>query len=265
MEFFCHPGQSLQWYQYWRDRRYNWYIKLGISTSNLILREHAAEELAHYSVGTADLEYAFPFLEAGSYGELEGVAHRGDFDLRSHAEGKLCKQDGKLVVELGPDGKPKYVGSGKDLSYFDDQTRERFVPHVIEPAAGCDRATLAFLCEAYHEDEQPDDKGVMQSRVILKLHPRLAPIKVAIFPLIKKDGMPEKAAEIYREFKRAGIAAEYDRYRRMDEIGTPYCITIDSETISADTVTIRDRDTLEQERIPVKNIVEHVQTRMKSR
>ena len=272
MEFFCHPGQSLQWYRYWRDRRYQWYIKHGISTSNLILREHAAEELAHYSVGTADLEYAFPFLEAGSYGELEGVAHRGDFDLRSHSEGKLCKQDGKLVVELGPDGKPRYVGSGKDLSYFDDQSRERFIPHVIEPAAGCDRATLAFLCEAYHEDQQPDEKGVMQSRVILKLHPKLAPIKVAVFPLIKKDGMPEKAAEIYRAFKQAGIAVEYDqqaaigrRYRRMDEIGTPYCITVDSDTMSAETVTIRDRDTLEQIRVPVKEIVDHVQQRMKSR
>ena len=274
MEFFCHPTQSFAWYQYWRDRRYNWYINHGISTSNLILREHAKEELAHYSVGTADLEYAFPFLEAGSFGELEGVAHRGDFDLRSHSEGKLCKQDGQLVVETGPDGKPKYVGSGRDLSYFDEQARERYLPHVIEPAAGCDRATLAFLCESYHEDQQPDDKGVMQERLVLKFHPKLAPVKVAVFPLTKKDGQPDKAAEIYRAFKKAGIAVEYDqqaaigrRYRRMDEIGTPFCITVDGDTMAGeagkrDTVTIRDRDTLEQVRVPISEIVEHVRGRL---
>ncbi|MDZ4688975.1 MAG: glycine--tRNA ligase [Planctomycetaceae bacterium] len=270
MEFFCHPSQSLAWYQYWRDRRYNWYINLGIPKEHLILREHAKDELSHYSVGTADVEYAFPFLGAGEYGELEGVAHRGDFDLRSHMEGKLCKQDGQLVVEQGPDGKPKYQGSGKDLSYFNDQTRERFVPHVIEPAAGCDRATLAFLCEAYHEDQQPDEKGAMQERVMLKLHPRLAPIKVAVFPLIKKDGMPEKATAIYRDFKRAGIAVAYDqqaaigrRYRRMDEIGTPFCVTVDGETLTADTVTIRNRDTLQQDRVPVKELVNYVQERLR--
>ncbi|MBA4031724.1 MAG: glycine--tRNA ligase [Planctomyces sp.] len=265
MEFFCHPKDSLAWYTYWRDRRYKWYTDLGISPENLILREHTQEELAHYSVGTADVEYAFPFLDAGEYGELEGVAHRGDFDLRSHSQGKLRKDGTELVVEQGADGKPKYAGSGKDLSYFDDQTRERFLPHVIEPAAGCDRATLAFLCEAYHEDKQPDEKGEMQERVMLKLHPRLAPVKVAVFPLIKKDGMPEKAAEIYREFKRAGIAVAYDqqaaigrRYRRMDEIGTPYCITVDGDTMSADTVTIRNRDTLEQIRLPMKEVVDHI-------
>lgn len=270
MEFFCHPSQSLEWYQYWRDRRYNWYVNLGIPKDRLILREHAKDELSHYSVGTADVEYAFPFLGEGEYGELEGIAHRGDFDLRSHMEGKLIKQDGKLAVELGPDGKPKYQGSGKDLSYFDDQTRERYVPHVIEPAAGCDRATLAFLCEAYHEDQQPDEKGAMQERVVLKLHPKLAPIKVAVFPLIKKDGMPEKATEIYREFKRAGIAVAYDqqaaigrRYRRMDEIGTPFCVTVDGETLSADTVTIRDRDTLQQHRVPVKELVGYVQEKLR--
>lgn len=270
MEFFCHPSQSLDWYRYWRDRRYNWYLRHGISSTNLILREHAADELSHYSVGTADVEYAFPFLGNGEYGELEGIAHRGDFDLRSHTEGKLCKENGQLVVEKGADGKPKYPGSGKDLTYFNDQTRERFTPHVIEPAAGCDRATLAFLCEAYHEDEAPDDKGEMQTRVMLKLHPKLAPVKVAVFPLIKKDGMPEKAATIYRAFKEAGIAAAFDqqaaigrRYRRMDEIGTPFCVTIDGETLTADTVTVRDRDTLRQERIAVKELVEHVRGRLR--
>jgi len=270
MEFFCHPNESRAWYQYWRDRRYKWYTDLGISKENLILRDHTADELSHYSVGTADVEYAFPFLDAGTYGELEGIAHRGDFDLRSHQEGKLVRRGDELVVETGGDGNPKYRGSGKDLSYFDDQSRERFVPHVIEPAAGADRATLAFLCEAYTEDEQPDEKGEMQKRVLLRFHPRLAPIKAAVFPLIKKDGMPEKALEIYRSLKEAGIASYYDqqgaigrRYRRQDEIGTPFCITIDGETASNGTVTIRDRDSLAQDRVPVKEIVATVQQRLK--
>ena len=153
---------------------------------------------------------------------------------------------------------------------FDDQARERFVPHVIEPAAGADRTALAFLCEAYHEDEQPDEKGEMQKRVLLKLHPRLAPVKAAIFPLIKKDGMPERALEIYRDLKSAGVASYFDqqgaigrRYRRQDEIGTPYCITIDGETATHDSVTIRDRDSLTQERIGVKEIVSYVQERLR--
>jgi glycyl-tRNA synthetase len=271
MEFFCHPYESPKWYAYWRDRRYKWYLDLGIRRENLILREHLPAELAHYSVGTADVEYAFPFLEAGQYGELEGIAHRGDFDLRSHMEGKFVKDaSGCLVVEQGPDGQPKYRGSGKDLSYFDDQTRERFVPHVVEPAAGADRATLAFLCEAYVEDKQPDEKGELQERVVLRLHPRLAPIKAAVFPLIKKEGMPEQAAAIYRELKEAGIAAYYDqqaaigrRYRRQDEIGTPFCLTVDGETAQDGCVTIRDRDTLVQERIPVAKIVDEIRARLR--
>lgn len=270
MEFFCHPSESQAWYQYWRDRRYQWYIKHGIGTERLILRDHTQEELAHYSVGTADIEYAFPFCEPGTYGELEGVAHRGDFDLRSHMEGKLKATPEGLVVETLPDGTPKYRGSGKDLVYFDDQTRERFLPHVIEPAAGADRATLAFLCEAYHEDEQPDEKGEMQTRVVLKLHPRLAPIKVALFPLIKKQGMPELAADLYREFKGAGIAATFDqqaaigrRYRRQDEIGTPWCVTVDGQTLEDKTVTIRDRDSLEQIRIPMAELVGEIQRRIR--
>jgi glycyl-tRNA synthetase len=271
MEFFCHPKESFEWYTYWRDRRYNWYIKLGISKDNLILREHSQDELAHYSVGTADLEYAFPFLDEGKYGELEGVAHRGDFDLRSHMEGKLVKNsEGQLVPELTAEGQPKYRGSGKDLNYFDDQTRERFVPHVIEPAAGCDRATLAFLCEAYFEDQQPDEDGKMQERVMMKLHPKLAPVKAAIFPLIKKDGMPEKANELYMQFKEAGISAQFDqqaaigrRYRRQDEIGTPFCITIDGDTMSNGTVTIRDRDTLKQDRLPMNEVLDEVLRRMR--
>jgi glycyl-tRNA synthetase len=271
MEFFCHPDESRQWYEYWRNRRFNWYVNLGITSDNLILRDHADDELSHYSVGTADVEYAFPFLEDGEYGELEGIAHRGDFDLRSHMEGKLVRKGEELVVETDADGKPKYRGSGKDLRYFNDQTRERFVPHVIEPAAGADRATLAFLCEAYHEDEQPDDKGKMQSRVLLKLHPRIAPIKAAVFPLIKKEGMPEKATEIYRDLKAAGIASTYDqqgaigrRYRRQDEIGTPFCITVDGDTATDECVTIRDRDSLAQDRIAVKEVVDWIQAKLRA-
>jgi glycyl-tRNA synthetase len=270
MEFFCHPVESRQWYQYWRDRRHQWYVRLGIASDNLRLRDHGADELSHYSVGTADIEYAFPILESGDYGELEGVAHRGDFDLRSHMEGKLTRQGDCLVVELDAEGKPKYAGSGKDLSYFDDESKDRFVPHVIEPAAGADRATLAFLCEAYHEDEQPDDKGEPQKRVYLKFHPKLAPVKVAVFPLIKKEGMPEKGAEIYRALKAAGIACTYSersaigrRYRQQDEIGTPFCITVDGDTMKDGTVTIRDRDTLQQDRVPASKVVDEIQRRMR--
>ncbi len=271
MEFFCHPGESRQWYEYWRNRRFAWYQKLGIASGNLILRDHAQDELSHYSVGTADVEYAFPFLGPGEYGELEGIAHRGDFDLRSHMEGKLCKGPDGLELEKTADGSPKYKGSGKDLSYFDDQTREKFIPHVIEPAAGADRATLAFLCEAYNEDHQPDDKGEMQSRVYLKFHPKLAPVKVAVFPLIKKEGMPEKGLEIYRELKQAGIAAVFaqqaaigKRYRRQDEIGTPWCITVDGDTMTAGTVTLRDRDSLEQIRLPVSGVVDEIARRLRT-
>ncbi|MFV0443573.1 MAG: glycine--tRNA ligase [Planctomycetaceae bacterium] len=272
IEFFCPPEQSSDWYQYWRNRRFQWYTDLGIRSDKLQLREHEKSELAHYSCGTADIEYAFPFLDAGEYGELEGVAHRGDFDLRSHMEGKLKNENGQLVVETGPDGQPKHRGSGKDLTYFDDQTRARYIPHVIEPSAGADRGTLAFLCEAYFEDEAPDDKGQMQSRVVMRFHPRLAPIKAAVFPLVKKDGQPEKAREIYHALRQAGIAVAYDeqaaigkRYRRQDEIGTPWCITVDNDTLADGTVTIRDRDSLEQTRLPAKDVVDEIARRLRGK
>jgi len=255
IEFFCHPSTSRAWYQYWRDRRYRWYVELGLAGERLRLRDHEAAELSHYSCGTADIEYAFPFLPPGEFGELEGIAHRGDFDLRSHMEGKLVRQGDGLVVELDAEGKPKYRGSGKDLTYFDDQTKERYVPHVIEPSAGADRATLAFLCEAYREDTAPDEHGVPTARVFMKFHPRLAPVKAAVFPLVKKDGMPEIAREIYAALK-PHVNVFYDekgavgrRYRRQDEIGTPFCITVDGQTLSDGTVTIRDRDTLKQWRV----------------
>jgi len=261
IEFFCKPAESRQWYTYWRDRRFAWYTSLGMKSETLRLRDHAQKELSHYSCGTADIEYAFPFLEAGDFGELEGVAHRGDFDLRSHMEGKLVKDaHGCLVVDLGPDGKPRWAGSGRDLSYFDDEAKERFVPHVIEPSAGADRGTLAFLCEAYTEDAIPDEKGVPQPRVVMKLHPRLAPVKAAIFPLVKRDGMPDIAADIYRALKKKWNVF-YDekgaigrRYRRQDEAGTPFCVTVDGQTLTDKTVTIRDRDSCRQWRVKIDEI-----------
>jgi glycyl-tRNA synthetase len=238
---------------------------MGLSRERLQLREHHQDELSHYSRGTADIEYAFPFLPAGEYGELEGIAHRGDFDLRSHMEGKLDPNSKpELKVELGEDGKPKWKGSGKDLSYRDDLTGERYIPHVIEPSAGADRATLAFLCEAYSVDQAPDDKGEMQERVVMRFHPRLAPVKAAVFPLVNKDGMPEIATDLYRALKKE-LNVFYDdkgavgrRYRRQDEAGTPYCITVDGQTLSDKTVTIRDRDTLEQRRVKIDDVVSEI-------
>ncbi|MFV2069869.1 MAG: glycine--tRNA ligase, partial [Pirellulales bacterium] len=179
IEFFCHPNQSPAWYAYWRNRRFAWYTGLGLAEGRLRLRDHGASELSHYSTGTADIEYAFPFLLAGEFGELEGIAHRGDFDLRSHMEGKLDPNSPELAVELNDQGKPKYRGSGRDLSYRDDLSGERYIPHVVEPSAGADRAALAFLCQAYTEDQAPDDKGELKSRTVMKFHPRLAPIKAA--------------------------------------------------------------------------------------
>ena len=296
IEFFCHPDSSHQWYEYWRDRRMRWYLDLGLAGERLRLREHDAHELSHYSTGTADIEYAFPFLPAGEFGELEGIAHRGNFDLRSHMHGKLDEKSQPLEVQLGPDGKPKWRGSGKDLTYFDDEAWERdkeslglksfkqyvkqrqkeaspgapyqYIPHVIEPSAGADRATLAFLCEAYTEDEAPDEHGKLQKRTVLRFHPRLAPIKAAVFPLVKKDGMPEIARDIYRGLKQY-CNVTYDekgavgrRYRRQDEAGTPYCITVDGQTLEDRTVTVRERDSLEQWRIKVDDCVQEIRDRI---
>ena len=268
IEFFCHPDSSADWYKYWRDRRFRWYTDLGLAGERLRLRDHDPSELSHYSTGTADIEYAFPFFAEGEYGELEGVAHRGDFDLRSHMEGKLDPNTNPLEVEKDEHGQPRWRGSGKDLSYRDEVNNEKYIPHVIEPSAGADRATLAFLCEAYTEDEAPDDKGNMKTRTVLKLHPRLAPIKAAVFPLVKKDGMPEVAKQIYRDLK-PHMNVFYDqkgaigrRYRRQDEAGTPYCITVDGQTLEDETVTIRDRDSLEQWRVKVDEVVVEIQGRL---
>jgi glycyl-tRNA synthetase len=228
MEFFVPPGDAPEWYEHWKNERFTWYEDLGIRTDHLRLREHEADELSHYSSATADVEYLFPI----GWSELEGIANRGDFDLTRHAQ-----------------------FSGEKLEYFDQATGDRYVPHVIEPAAGADRATLAFLVDAYDEEEVEGE-----SRTVLRLHPKLAPVKVAILPLVRKDGQPELAREV-RGLLRHLMQTEYDeggsigrRYRRQDEIGTPWCVTIDHESLEDRTVTIRDRDSLAQERVAIDEL-----------
>ena len=232
MEFFIHPSQAPEWYAFWRDTRYRWWQSIGLTSSNLQLREHESDELAHYAkegAGTSDIEYRFPFTAPG-FGELEGVAHRSDYDLRQHAE---------------------HCGKGDRMRYFDQERNERYFPHVIEPAAGADRGTLALICEAYTPDES------RASKVYMRFHPRMAPIKAGVFPLVNKDGMPEVAERLYRQLRRRYVC-EFDpkqtigkRYARMDEAGTPYCFTIDGTTLENQTVTVRHRDTQEQERISI--------------
>jgi len=263
IEFFCHPNESRKWYEYWRELRKNWYSTLGIKSSNLVPREQGKEELAHYSVGTTDIEYLFPFSDEPQ--ELEGVAHRGDFDLTAHMNhsGKDLKYfdeegwNALLTERLAPFAadKAKREEEKKKLEK-EEKAKFQFVPHVIEPSAGADRFTLAVLCEAYCEDTVPDAKGGTETRIVMRFHPRLAPIKAAIFPLVNKDGMDEEARKLYRELKPF-FNVVYDqsgaigrRYRRQDEAGTPFCITVDGDTMKDGTVTIRDRDTLKQERIP---------------
>ncbi|MDW8221881.1 MAG: glycine--tRNA ligase, partial [Gemmatales bacterium] len=265
IEFFCHPHESAKWYRYWRDVRIRWYMQLGIRSERLRPREQGPEELAHYSCGTTDIEYLFPFADEPQ--ELEGVAHRGDYDLRQHQ-----------------------LYSGKDLTYFDEDAWERdkhqlgftsfrdwlktnpppeqvaqyqFLPHVIEPSAGVDRFALAAICEAYAEDTVSGEP-----RTVLRFHPRLAPIKAAVFPLVNRDGMPEKAYALYRELKREFVVFYDDkgaigrRYRRQDEAGTPFCITIDSQTMQDDTVTLRTRDDCQQIRLPIRAVADELRRRL---
>jgi glycyl-tRNA synthetase len=268
IEFFCRPDESMKWYQYWRDVRIRWYTQLGIKSDRLRPREQGKDELAHYSIGTTDIEYLFPFSEEPQ--ELEGVAHRGAYDLTQHAQ-----HSGKDMSYFDEDGWNHWLQAHK-ASLGGDKQKEaeakakfRFVPHVIEPSAGADRFTLAVLCEAYHEDSVPDEKGVPQQRVVMKFHPRLAPIKAAILPLFNKEGMPEKAHALYRELKQ-DYNVYYDdggqigrRYRRQDEAGTPFCVTIDHDTLKDDTVTIRDRDTTQQRRIPIGAVAEELRRRLR--
>jgi glycyl-tRNA synthetase len=228
MEFFVPPDEAQQWHEHWLRERLDWYVRLGIRPDHLKLRPHDADELSHYSSATSDVEYLYPI----GWSELEGIANRGDFDLTQHAQ-----------------------HSGEKLEYFDTASGDRYVPHVIEPAAGVGRTVLAVLCDAYDEEEVAGEQ-----RTVLKLHPRLAPIKVAVLPLVRKDGQPELAHEAF-ELLRGQMQAEYDeggsigkRYRRQDEIGTPFCVTIDHQSLEDRTVTVRDRDSLEQERVTVDDL-----------
>ena len=236
MEFFCRPETMLEWYEYWRKERLNWFKNLGISPERLRLREHASDELAHYSSGCSDVEYLFPF----GWSELEGIACRGNYDLTKHSE-----------------------HSGKKLLWRDQVSGETFVPYVVEPALGTDRAVLTFLVDAYKEEDIDGNP-----RTVLKFHPKIAPTKVAVFPLFKKEGHPEKAREIFLELKNH-YACAYDdsgnigrRYRRQDEAGTPLCITVDHDTVKDDTVTIRDRDSLQQDRVKVSEVREQLFKRL---
>ncbi|MBV9364740.1 MAG: glycine--tRNA ligase [Solirubrobacterales bacterium] len=237
MEFFVPPDQAAEWHQHWLAERMRWWTGLGLRPDHLRLRAHGADELSHYSSATSDVEYLFPI----GWSELEGIANRGDYDLTQHAE-----------------------FSGQKLEYVDTATGERYVPHVIEPAAGADRGMLAFLVDAYDEDEIEGER-----RTVLRLHPVLAPVKVAVLPLVRKDGQPELAREVYLEL-RDRVQADYDeggaigrRYRRQDEIGTPWAVTIDHQSLEDRTVTLRDRDTLKQVRIAIGNLADALEERLR--
>ncbi|MBC3517085.1 glycine--tRNA ligase [Neobittarella massiliensis] len=235
LEFFCAPGTDLEWFAYWKDTCKNWLLSLGIKEENIKLRDHDPEELSHYSKGTTDIEFMFPF----GWGELWGIADRTDFDLTQHQN-----------------------TSGKSLEYFDQQTGERFVPYVVEPSLGADRVALAFLCEAYDE-EQLDEKD---TRIVMHLHPALAPFKAAVLPLSKK--LSEPAGEVYAQLAKK-FMVDYDdagsigkRYRRQDEIGTPFCITYDFESQEDGCVTVRDRDTMAQERIAIADLERYIEEKL---
>ncbi|MGK5551515.1 glycine--tRNA ligase [Actinomadura kijaniata] len=236
MEFFVKPGSDEEWHQYWIDQRFQWYTDLGIRKDNLRLYEHPAEKLSHYSKRTVDIEYRFDFV-GSEWGELEGVANRTDFDLSTHAK-----------------------ASGTDLSFFDQEAGERFVPYVIEPAAGVDRCTLTFMMDAYAEDEAPNAKGKLEKRTVMRLDRRLAPVKVAVLPLSRNADLSPKARDLAAQLRKhwnvdfddAGAIGR--RYRRQDEIGTPFCVTVDFDTLEDDAVTVRERDTMSQERISISQV-----------
>jgi glycyl-tRNA synthetase len=248
LEYFCRAEEGMKWLHYWLEERLRFYENIGISRERLHAREVPDEERAFYSKGTYDIEYDFPF--GGQ--ELEGVAYRTDYDLVQHQK-----------------------ASGKSLEYFDEETKQRFIPHVVEPSAGVDRTVLALICDAYQEDQAPDEKGKMETRVVLRLHPRMAPIKCGIFPLLKNnERLVAKTKEIV-VLLRSRMTVFYDesgaigrRYRRQDEIGTPFAVTVDFETLGEkdvalrDTVTLRDRDSMKQERVSVNDLVNNLTSRI---
>jgi len=236
LEFFVPPQDGPLWHRYWCEERLSWYTRYGIGTEKLRLRPHETEELSHYSAATTDVEFFFPW----GWGELEGIANRTDFDLRAHQE-----------------------SSGSSLEYFDQATGESYLPYVIEPAAGATRAMMAFLLAAYDEDEIGGER-----RVVLRLHPRLAPYQVAVLPLSKKDALAALSRDVLHRLQ-PHFMCEFDetqsigrRYRRQDEIGTPYCVTIDFESLEDRQVTVRDRDSTEQARIPIEDLVPHLFARL---
>jgi glycyl-tRNA synthetase len=237
MEYFCRPEDAGEFFQYWLEERFQWYLDLGIDRDHLRLRPHESDELSHYSAATEDIEYLFPW----GWDELEGIANRTDFDLRQHSE-----------------------LSGVDLRYYDQEADERFFPYVIEPAAGATRTTFAFLLDAYHEETVNDE-----TRVVLRLHHRLAPYKVAVLPLSKKPELIEPAEKIAEELRRHWMV-ELDitqsigrRYRRQDEIGTPYAVTVDFDSLGDQAVTVRDRDTMAQDRVPMDGLVDYLEQRLR--
>ena len=244
MEFFVEPGTDEEWHEYWLKTRWDWYVELGMNPENMRFFEHPKEKLSHYAKRTVDIEYRFRF--AGSeWAELEGIANRTDFDLKSHSE-----------------------HSGTDLSYFDQEKNERYVPFVIEPAAGLTRAVLAFLLDAYDEDSAPNSKGGVDTRTVLRLDSRLAPVKVAVLPLSRNADLSPKAKDLAAELRKRWNV-EFDdsgaigrRYRRQDEIGTPFCITVDFETLDDQAVTVRERDSMQQERIGLDSIIGWLSTRL---